>query len=61
MRHGGRRHRLTTFQAGLVTILIIVIGAYLGFTKDIPFTKPFQVSAVFQNAPPIQRLSLIHI
>ena len=29
-------------------------GAYLGFTKDIPFTRPFELKAVFQNAPPIR-------
>ena len=40
MRHGGKKHRLSTFQAGLVAIVVIVIGVYLGFTKDIPFTKP---------------------
>ena len=35
-----KRHRLTAFQAGLITIVVIAIGAYLGFTKDIPFTQP---------------------
>ena len=52
MRRGGKEHRLTTFQAGLVALAVILLGAYLGFTKDIPFTKPFQVQAVFENAPP---------
>ncbi len=61
MRHGGRKHRLTVFQAGLVAIAVIVIGAYLGFTKDIPFTTPYQVSAVFENAPPIQRGTAVRI
>ena len=61
MRLGGRKHRLTAFQAGLVTLLVIAIGAYLGFTKDIPFTTPYQLSAVFENAPPIQRGTTVRI
>ena len=61
MRLGGRKHRLTAFQAGLVAIVLIVIGAYLGFTKDIPFTRPFELSAVFENAPPIQKGTAVRI
>jgi len=61
MRLGGRKHRLTAFQAGLVAIVVIVIGAYLGFTKDIPFTRPFELSAVFENAPPIQKGTAVRI
>jgi phospholipid/cholesterol/gamma-HCH transport system substrate-binding protein len=61
MRRSGTRHLLTTFQAGLVAIVLIAVGAYLGFTKDIPFTKPFQLSAVFQNAPPIQKGTAVRI
>ncbi len=55
------RGRLSTLQAGMVAILLTVIGVYLGFTKDIPFTKPFQMSAVFQNAPPIKRGTAVRI
>jgi ABC-type transporter Mla subunit MlaD len=61
MRRGGKQHRLSTFGAGLVAIAVILIGAYLGFTKDIPFTKPFQLQAVFENAPPIQRGMAVRI
>ena len=41
--------------------MLIAIGAYLGFTKDIPFTKPFQLTAVFQNAPPLQKGTAVRI
>ena len=47
--------RLTTFQAGLIAVVVIAICTFLGVTKDIPFTKPFEVSAVFKNAPPIHK------
>ena len=61
MRRGGKQHRLSTFGAGLLAIFVIAIGAYLGFTKDIPFTKPFQLQAVFENAPPIQKGMAVRI
>ena len=44
-----------------MAIVLVVIGVYLGFTKDIPFTKPFQMSAVFENAPPIQKGTAVRI
>jgi phospholipid/cholesterol/gamma-HCH transport system substrate-binding protein len=56
-----RGNRLTAFQAGLIALVLILVGAYLGFTKDIPFTRPFEVSAVFRNAPPIQKGSAVRI
>ncbi len=40
---------------------MIVVFAYLGFTKDIPFTTPFQVKAVFENAPPIHKNEPVRI
>ena len=40
-------------SAGLIAIVLILVVAYLGFTKDIPFTRPYELQAVFQNAPPI--------
>ena len=61
MRHGGKKHRMSLFQAGLLAIVVLAVGIYLGFTKDIPFTKPYQVSAVFENAPPIQRGTAVRI
>jgi phospholipid/cholesterol/gamma-HCH transport system substrate-binding protein len=56
--HGGR---LTPVQAGVIALLVIAIGAYLGFTKDIPFTRPYELNAVFTNAPPIQKNSAVRI
>jgi phospholipid/cholesterol/gamma-HCH transport system substrate-binding protein len=56
--HGGR---LTPVQAGVIALLVIAIGAYLGFTKDVPFTRPYELNAVFTNAPPIQKNSAVRI
>jgi ABC-type transporter Mla subunit MlaD len=56
-----RGRRLSAFQAGLIAIVAILVFAYLGFTKDIPFTRPYEISAVFRNAPPIQTNSAVRI
>jgi len=53
--------QMTPFRAGLIGIVLILIGAYLGFSKDIPFTRPFELKAVFQNAPPIQTNTAVRI
>jgi phospholipid/cholesterol/gamma-HCH transport system substrate-binding protein len=52
---------MTAFRAGLIAVVAILVFAYLGFTKDIPFTRPFELQAVFQNAPPIQTNSAVRI
>src|ERR671911_600940 len=61
MRRGGHSSRFTAFQAGLIALIVIVVGAWLGFSKDIPFTTPFQVKAVFENAPPINEGQAVRI
>ena len=55
---GGRR---TPFAAGLIAIAVIALGTYLGFTKDIPFTRKFELKAVFQSATSIRLGSPVRI
>jgi ABC-type transporter Mla subunit MlaD len=52
---------LTAYQVGLIALVVILIGVFLGASKDIPFTRPFQLKAVFENAPPIQRGQAVRI
>ena len=40
---------------------MILIGTYLGASKDIPFTKPYELKAVFENAPPIHKSQAVRI
>ena len=46
---------------GVITLVIILIGTYLGFTKDIPFTTPYQVKATFESANSIRAGSPVRI
>jgi virulence factor Mce-like protein len=57
-RHGGR---LSPVQAGLIALGLILIATFLAFTKDIPFTKGFELKATFENAPPIQKNQAVRI
>jgi phospholipid/cholesterol/gamma-HCH transport system substrate-binding protein len=57
----GHGSRFTPFQAGLIALVLIVIGTFLGASKDIPFTRPFQLKAVFENAPPIHKGQAVRI
>ena len=58
MRNAGR---FSPLQVGLVALGLILIVTFLAFTKDIPFTKPYELKARFENAPPIQKNQAVRI
>jgi phospholipid/cholesterol/gamma-HCH transport system substrate-binding protein len=58
MRNTGR---FSQFQVGLIALVLILIVTFLAFTKDIPFTKPYELKARFTNAPPITRGQAVRI
>src|SRR5215211_3466922 len=45
-----RRDARSPFAVGVIALVVIAILTFLGFTKDIPFTRPFEVKAVFQSS-----------
>lgn len=49
-----RRQPRSPVMIGLIALVVVVVLVFLGFTKDIPFTTPFQVNAVFQSANSIR-------
>jgi phospholipid/cholesterol/gamma-HCH transport system substrate-binding protein len=56
-----RRKPRSPVTIGLIATAVVVVLMYLGFTKDIPFTTPFQVNAVFQSANSIRPGSPVRI
>lgn len=60
MRRAGQGG-MSAYRVGLIGLIVLVVFTFLAFTKDIPFTSPFQVSAVFENAPPIQANTAVRI
>ena len=57
----GRRTTRNPVAIGLTALAIVIVGTFLGFTKDIPFTTPFQVEATFQSASSIRPGSPVRI
>jgi phospholipid/cholesterol/gamma-HCH transport system substrate-binding protein len=50
-RHAdGKPPRWTRFRVGLLAIVLIAIGVYFGFAKDIPFTHGYYLHAVFESS-----------
>jgi phospholipid/cholesterol/gamma-HCH transport system substrate-binding protein len=49
------------FRAGLIALVVTVLGTYLAFTKDIPFTSDRQISAVFRTSNLIAERSPVRI
>jgi phospholipid/cholesterol/gamma-HCH transport system substrate-binding protein len=56
-----RRKPLSAVTIGLISTAVVVVILYLGFTKDIPFTTPYEVNAVFQSANSIRPGSPVRI
>jgi phospholipid/cholesterol/gamma-HCH transport system substrate-binding protein len=59
------RHRShpprSPFAVGLIALVVIGILVFLGFTKDIPFTRPYQLKAVFQSSNSLRPDSPVRI
>ena len=50
-----RRHQQRSPLAiGVIALVVILIITFLGFTKDIPFTKPYELKATFASANSIR-------
>jgi ABC-type transporter Mla subunit MlaD len=53
---------LSRTAVGAIAVLLIVIGTYLAFTKDVPFVgNPYEAKAVFQNAATLRETSPVRI
>jgi virulence factor Mce-like protein len=57
----GQTERLNRFQVGLLALLVLAVGTYFAFAKDIPFTKPYELQATFDNAASLQLKSPVRI
>jgi phospholipid/cholesterol/gamma-HCH transport system substrate-binding protein len=56
-----RRKPRSAVTIGLIAAALVVVLVFLGFTKDIPFTRPFEVNAVFQSSNSIRPGSPVRI
>jgi len=44
------RDGMSPVRAGLIALIVIAIGTWFAFTKDIPFTQTYRIQAVFENS-----------
>ena len=56
-----RKRSLSPFAAGAITLVIVAIAVYLGFTKQVPFVHHYTVQAVFPTANNIRKASPVRI
>jgi phospholipid/cholesterol/gamma-HCH transport system substrate-binding protein len=56
-----RRMPRSPVMIGLIALAVILVLVFLGFTKDIPFTRPYEVNAVFQSSNSIRPGSPVRI
>src|SRR4051795_6518976 len=56
-----RRSGLSTFGIGLVSLIVITVGTYLGFTKSIPFVPHYEIKAAFKSANNLKKGSPVRI
>jgi ABC-type transporter Mla subunit MlaD len=60
MRRGHKRG-VSPFASGAILIAVIAIFTFLVFGNDIPFTKPYELKVVVENAQSIQARSPVRI
>jgi virulence factor Mce-like protein len=49
------------FGAGLLAIVLVVVASYFAYTKRNPFSSPYKVEAIFQNANELKQRSPVRI
>jgi phospholipid/cholesterol/gamma-HCH transport system substrate-binding protein len=55
------RRGMTPFKAGILAIVIIGLLAFFGFTKANPFSHPYELEAMFNNARNLQPKAPVRI
>jgi virulence factor Mce-like protein len=56
-----RRSQRSPLTVGLIALAVVLVATFLGFTKDIPFTKGFRVQAVFESSNSLRPNSPVRI
>src|SRR3954453_14625190 len=61
MRRRRSKGGVSTLAVGLVALIVIAIGTFLGFTKKIPFQQHYEVKAAFLSANNLKKASPVRI
>jgi phospholipid/cholesterol/gamma-HCH transport system substrate-binding protein len=52
---------MSPFRAGLIAILVIVVGTYFAFSEQLPFGHPFKLEAVFRSGVNVRQGTPVRI
>jgi virulence factor Mce-like protein len=57
----GRHTGIPAFRAGMIALVVVLVGTYFGFTKANPFANPYEVEAVFDTVNNLKPRSPVRI
>jgi virulence factor Mce-like protein len=61
-KHRSAQHTgMNPFKAGLIALVIVLVGSYFGFTKANPFANPYELEAVFDTVNNLKPRSPVRI
>jgi len=52
---------VSVFKAGVLTITVLVLLAYFGFSKSNPFSNPYELRAMFRDVQNLKKRSPVRI
>ncbi|MDQ3729614.1 MAG: MlaD family protein [Actinomycetota bacterium] len=61
MRVGQRRERLPSWVVGMFLVVVIAVGAVIAYTKELPFSDEYEVTAVFSSGQKIRSSNPVRI
>jgi virulence factor Mce-like protein len=56
-----RQTGITPFKAGILALVVIVVGTYFAFSKAIPFRSHYEIEAVFRSANNVKERQPVRI
>lgn len=56
-----RQSGMSPFRAGLIAVVVIAVGTYFAFSKEVPFGSHYEVSAVFRSANNVKERQPVRI
>jgi phospholipid/cholesterol/gamma-HCH transport system substrate-binding protein len=60
-RGGAEEKGIFPFRAGLIFLVLVLVATYFAFSKANPFSDPYELNAVFQNANELKERSPVRI
>ena len=60
-KRSAQHNGMSAFGAGLIAIVLVVVGTYFGFTKANPFADPYELQAVFDTVNNLKARSPVRV